>query len=165
MTQRPPGEPRRSLWASWHGTPLYLRIIGGLVLGVLVGVVFGENAQSLALPSQLILRVLGALAPPLILVAVIHVLMHADIRGRLATRMVGLLVLNTLVAISLGLLVANVLRPGERANLTPAGGYKASELPHDPEARAILQALEKEGYTLPEKAKGQASQVSQFLDS
>ena len=165
MTQHPPGEPRRNLWASWHGTPLYLRIIGGLVLGVLVGVVFGENAQSLALPSQLILRVLGALAPPLILVAVIHVLMHADIRGRLATRMVGLLVLNTLVAISLGLLVANVLRPGERANLTPAGGYKASELPRDHEARAILQALEQEGYTLPEKAKGQASHVSQFLDN
>ena len=166
MTQHPPGEPRRNLWAAWHGTPLYLRIIGALVLGFLVGVLFGEDAQTLALPSQLILRVLGALAPPLILVAIIHVLMHADIRGRLATRMVGLLMLNTLVAICLGLLVANVLRPGERANLTPTGGYKASELPHDPDARAILQAMEKEGYALPEKkAKGQTSHVSQFLDS
>jgi Na+/H+-dicarboxylate symporter len=114
-----PGEQRRGLFARWHRTPLYLRIIGALILGVIVGVVLGPRAAALALPSKLILRLLGALAPPLILIAVIQALMTAQIQGKIARRLVGLLVLNTLVAIAIGLLVANVIRPGQWANLRP----------------------------------------------
>ena len=111
VIEHQPGEPRRGLLARWHRTPLYTRIIGALVLGLLIGALFGERAAFLAVPSRLILRLLGALAPPLILFAVIHVLMTSQIKGRVAGRLIWLLVLNTLVAISIGLLVANVLRP------------------------------------------------------
>src|SRR5439155_18670224 len=52
------------------------------------------------------------IAPPLILVAVIRALMTANVRGRLAGKLFFLLILNTLVAILIGLLVANLLRPG-----------------------------------------------------
>ena len=45
--------------------------------------------------------------------------MTAQVRGRLALRMAGLLVLNTVVAILVGLLVANVVRPGKYAHLPP----------------------------------------------
>jgi len=117
VVEHPPEEPRPGLLGRWHHTPLYLRIIGALALGVLVGVLLGKQAAGLAIPSKLILRLLGALAPPLILVAIIHALMTAEIKGRLAIRMVGLLVLNTLVAISIGLLVANVVRPGQWSKL------------------------------------------------
>jgi DAACS family dicarboxylate/amino acid:cation (Na+ or H+) symporter len=101
----------------WDGVPLYLRILGGLVLGLVVGVIAGPSAGSLDLPARLILRILGALAPPLILVAVVQALMTAEIRGGLALRMAGLLVLNTIVAISVGLGVANLIRPGSHARL------------------------------------------------
>lgn len=76
----------------------------------------GPKAGPLEIPAKLILRLLGALAPPLILVAVIHTLMQAEIKGRVGARMVGLLILNTLVAIGIGLLVANVVRPGRHAH-------------------------------------------------
>src|SRR4051794_35795221 len=92
-----PGEPRRGLLARWHRTPLYIRIVFALALGALAGVVLGERAGFLATPSRLILRLLGALAPPLILFAVIRVLMTSEIKGRVADRLIGLLVLNTLV--------------------------------------------------------------------
>jgi Na+/H+-dicarboxylate symporter len=59
-----------------------------------------------------VLRMLGAIAPVLILVAVVRALITADIHGKLALRMGGLLVLNTIVAILVGLGVANVLQPG-----------------------------------------------------
>jgi Na+/H+-dicarboxylate symporter len=117
------------------------------------------------MPSELILRVLGALAPPLILLAVIHVLMSAEIKSRSAGQLARLLLLNTLVAIAFGLLVANVVRPGEMANLKPKGEHKASDLATDTQARAILQALEKEGYKLPEKPKDHPSPISQFLEN
>jgi Na+/H+-dicarboxylate symporter len=104
----------------WSRTPLYLRILGGLVLGVAVGLLLGPKAAVLDIPGRLILKVLGALAPTLILVAVIQALMKAEIQGRLALRMAALLVLNTVVAIVIGLLVANVLRPGRHAHLERA---------------------------------------------
>ncbi|HEX8199087.1 MAG TPA: dicarboxylate/amino acid:cation symporter [Isosphaeraceae bacterium] len=109
--------PGRGLLGWWHRTPLYLRILGGLVLGLLVGMALGERARILEVPSKLILRVLGALAPPLILIAVIHVLMTAELKGRVAARLVRLLLLNTLVAIGIGLFVANGVRPGRWAEL------------------------------------------------
>src|SRR3954453_9704635 len=114
-----PGEPRRSLLSRWHRTPLYVRIVLALPLGALVGVLLGERAGLLATPSRLILRLLGALAPPLILFAVVRVLMTSQIKGRVAGRLIGLLMLNTLVAITIGLFVANVVRPGKGATLQP----------------------------------------------
>lgn len=101
----------------WTEMPLYLRIVIGLVLGVIVGVVFGPAAAKLDVPSRLILRLLGAIAPAIILVAVIQALMHAKLGGRMALRLGSLLALNTVVAICVGLLVANVVRPGAHAQL------------------------------------------------
>jgi DAACS family dicarboxylate/amino acid:cation (Na+ or H+) symporter len=72
----------------------------------------GGNAAPLAIPSKLVLRVLGALAPGLVLVAIIQALMGAKLEEGSAGKLVRLLVLNTLVAICVGLMVANVLKPG-----------------------------------------------------
>src|SRR2546423_1582543 len=106
----------------WTRTPLYLQILVGLALGVVTGLLLGPRAGWMDLPSRLILRLLGALAPPLILVAVVRALMTAQVHGRLALRMVGLLALNTVVAILIGLLVANVVRPGKFAHLQRTAG-------------------------------------------
>ncbi len=105
------------LIARWHNTPLYLRIIGALILGVIFGFILGPRAEGLALPSKLVLRLLSALAPALILIAIVHALMTAQLQGRTTMKMVGLLVLNTLVAICIGLLVANVIQPGRHGAL------------------------------------------------
>jgi Na+/H+-dicarboxylate symporter len=105
----------------WKKAPLYVRILIGLALGIVVGLLLGPSARAFDWPAKIILRVLGALAPALILVAVVHAIMNADMRGRMALRMAGLLVTNTLAAIVVGLTVANVLRPGSGAKLAPSG--------------------------------------------
>lgn len=69
--------------------------------------------HAMEIPANLVLRVLGALAPPLILLAVIQALMHAKFPPGTLPRLAFLLVLNTLVAILIGLFVANTLRPGK----------------------------------------------------
>lgn len=97
----------------WQATPLYLRILAGCLLGVLVGVLLGKRAEHLAIPSQLVLRLLGALAAPLILLAVVQALMHASFPRGSGPRLALLLAINTLVAIFIGLGVANVVRPGK----------------------------------------------------
>jgi DAACS family dicarboxylate/amino acid:cation (Na+ or H+) symporter len=102
---------------------LYWRILGGMLLGVAAGLALGSNAEIFRPFSEVILQLLGALAPPLILIAVVHVLMTSDIPRSSVARLAGLLLLNTCVAIFIGLGVANLLQPGK----SRAGTADASE--------------------------------------
>ncbi|HWE93046.1 MAG TPA: cation:dicarboxylase symporter family transporter [Tepidisphaeraceae bacterium] len=54
-----------------------------------------------------------------------HSLMTAKLGAGIAFRLGWLLLLNTLVAIGIGLLVANTIRPGEAAHVTPAAEKSA----------------------------------------
>jgi DAACS family dicarboxylate/amino acid:cation (Na+ or H+) symporter len=135
--------------------PLYLRIIIGVVIGALLGLALGVHAAPLAIPSKLVLRVLGALAPPLILLAVIQALMHAKLPPGAGWRLARLLLLNTLVAIFIGLLVANVLQPGAWSQLQPPAKKEASHARLDPLAqfldnvpKSLLGPLADEGKVL-----------------
>jgi Na+/H+-dicarboxylate symporter len=129
-----PGKTGVLAW--WHRTPLYLRILGAMLLGLLCGVAFGAQIGWLAIPSKLVLRLLGALAPGLILLAIIQALMTAKFEPGTAGRLVRLLLLNTLVAIVVGLLVANVLRPGQWARLQPGASGKPG---HDAGGPDLIQ--------------------------
>lgn len=117
---------------NWYTrTPLYIRIIVGLVLGLGLGLILQHLTTDPKQPpagvaktiwwlnqtAKLLLQLLTMIAPPLILLAVVRALVTADIKGRQAGRVIFLLLLNTVVAIMIGLLVANVLRPGKHANL------------------------------------------------
>ena len=98
--------------AGWARVPLYVRIVVALVLGAIAGVVLGPRAAGLKAVSSLVLALLRALATPLILLAILHALLTAQVGGKTARRMAFLLVTNTLAAITIGLIVANVVRPG-----------------------------------------------------
>lgn len=125
-----PDERPRGFIAAYRRIPLYLKILTGLILGLIVGVLIDKDvARHLNQPAVLILRVLGAIAPPLILVAVIRALMTANVKGRLAGKMIGLLMLNTTVAILIGLMVANVLKPGAHGAMPPGDPPKTSADP------------------------------------
>lgn len=107
-----PKTPPQGWLGRWNAIPLYLRIVLALFLGLITGLVLGEEALIFEVPSKVILQLLGALAPPLILIAVTHVLMTTQIAGRTAGRLAFLLLLNTTVAIFIGLTVANLMKPG-----------------------------------------------------
>jgi Na+/H+-dicarboxylate symporter len=100
--------------------PLYVQIIIALIIAVIVGVLLGagspiwdkETIEHLALPCTLILKALRTLATPLIFLAILHTFLTADIPSRSGRKLSVLLITNTLVAIAIGLFVANVLRPG-----------------------------------------------------
>ncbi|TWT83305.1 Proton/sodium-glutamate symport protein [Planctomycetes bacterium CA13] len=100
-------------WLSrWNAVPLYVRIVLAMLLGLMTGLLLGDHALIFEIPSKVILQLLGALAPPLILIAVTHVLMTTEISGKMAGRLARLLLLNTTVAIVIGLSVANLMKPG-----------------------------------------------------
>ena len=130
----PPEHKNRPLW---QRIPLYWQIAIALILAVGLGTLLGaghpssENANlinHLAIPCNLVLKALRALATPLILLAVLHSFMTTKIPGKAGPRLAGLLLTNTLVAILIGLLVANVLQPGRWEKLgSPPGKTEISK--------------------------------------
>lgn len=151
---------------AWAKIPLYLRILGALILGMIVGGILGKPAAVLELPAGLILRILGALAPPLILVAVVQAIMHADIKSSTAGRLAFLLVLNTTVAIGVGLLVANVIQPGKFAKLEPQAKpskwQKTIDKETDPFRKDVARTLEAFGVAAPQE---RPDVLTSFLDN
>ena len=117
--EKKPHSRGQSVFAKWSAIPLYWRILVAMAIGLFAGLILKEHAAVFEIPSKIILQLLGALAPPLILVAVTHVLMTSDITANTAARLGGLLLLNTIVAIVIGLAVANVMQPGSVANIDP----------------------------------------------
>lgn len=114
--------------------PLYLQIIIALVCAVILGVVLGAGQgapeektwiENLAIPCELILKALRALATPLILLAVLHSFLTTELPGRSGRRLIWLLLTNTLVAILIGLGVANLLQPGKWGQLAHPSGNTA----------------------------------------
>lgn len=115
----------------WQRIPLYLQIVIALILAAGFGIWLGagqprpENVEAikdLAVPSNMVLKALGALAIPLILLAVLHSFLTTSIPGRVGRRLAVLLLTNTTVAILIGLFVANVLQPGRWGRISAAAG-------------------------------------------
>jgi Na+/H+-dicarboxylate symporter len=120
--------------------PLYLQILIALIFAIAVGTLLGAGnpdpnhkalINNLAIPCDLILKALRALATPLILTAVLHTFMTATIPGRAGRRLSILLITNTTVAIVIGLLVANIIRPGTWGKIN-AGAAGAAATNFDP---------------------------------
>ncbi|MBR8839049.1 MAG: dicarboxylate/amino acid:cation symporter [Stigonema ocellatum SAG 48.90 = DSM 106950] len=125
----------------WQRIPLTLQIVIALILAVALGVALGagnpspENKafiENLAIPAELVLKALRALATPLIFVAVLHTLMTTHIPGTAGRRLAVLLFTNTTVAILIGLLVSNVLRPGTWWRLATPGSSDIAKKNFDP---------------------------------
>ena len=92
-------------------------VIGAVVLAIPVGIFWGEGAERLDLVPKLVIRALGALAAPLVVLAILSAIVSNDIRGRQGTRMMLYYLINTLVAMGFGLLLTNLIRPGIGAEL------------------------------------------------
>ncbi|MDZ8026758.1 MAG: dicarboxylate/amino acid:cation symporter [Nostoc sp. DedQUE01] len=125
----------------WQRIPLTLQIVIALVAAVTVGIALGAGNPSpsnaalinnLAIPAELVLKALRALATPLILVAVLHTLMTTNIPGTAGRRLFVLLLTNTTVAILVGLFVANVLRPGTWGNVATSTNTQITSQSLDP---------------------------------
>ncbi len=105
--------------------PLVGWILIALVLASGFGWLAGEknwDIQFLKKLGDLVLDGLRALSTPLIFVAVVLAIYRANIEGRKGGVLIWLILSNTLVAILIGLTVANLLQPGVGADLVLRAG-------------------------------------------
>jgi Na+/H+-dicarboxylate symporter len=103
------------------GLPLYVWVVLAVAIAVPVGLFWGEGATNLELLPKLILRALTALAAPLVVLAILSAIVTNEVKGRLGALMMLFYLINTLVAMLIGLSLSNLLQPGKGASLVEAG--------------------------------------------
>ncbi|WP_425475215.1 dicarboxylate/amino acid:cation symporter [Sphingomonas silueang] len=99
----------------WFAIPLWRRVLGGLVLGLLLGLLWPQAAPAVAVLGELFVRAIRMLVAPIVLVTIaagITSLADPKRLGSLGGRTIALFALTTFVAVSVGIAVALLVRPG-----------------------------------------------------
>lgn len=120
--------PQSFLHRYWFGVTLWKRILLALVLGVIVGMIWGEGAESIRWMGEVFLRAIRMLVVPLIfttLVAGVIAMGDPSRLGSIGVKAFALYLGTTALAITIGLVVAVVFQPGVGVDL---GGADARTL-------------------------------------
>lgn len=119
------------IWAKYVRFPLFAKILLALLVGIGVGKAMGPGAESLKPIADLVLRFLRLLATPLIFMAVVNAISETQLAGKKTAKLMWVLMTNTLVAILVGLTVANILQPGKHISLAPPKDNLADKKPYN----------------------------------
>lgn len=129
---------------------LALRVLIGVAIGLALGAYFGQEPivggvtnADLGRLGMLVIRLLKALATPLILVAILDAFCRTEIAGRAGLKLIAICLINVSVAFAIGLTILNVFQPGAQwrgrlselqaetqAAESPTAGQAAPEAPH-----------------------------------
>jgi Na+/H+-dicarboxylate symporter len=111
------------LLKGWFAIPLWKRVLGALALGLLFAAVWPEATPAVAFVGDLFVRAIRMLVAPIVLVTIaagITALGDPKRIGGLGGRTIGLFALTTAIAVSVGMAVATLIRPGEGVPLGAA---------------------------------------------
>src|SRR4051794_15070618 len=105
------------------GLPLYVWVIVAVIVAIPLGRLWGDGAASLEILPRLILRALPALAAPLVVLAILSAVVTNEIHGRQGGLLMVFYLINTLVAMTIGLGLTNLIQPGLGASLAEPGTH------------------------------------------
>ncbi|WP_346797481.1 dicarboxylate/amino acid:cation symporter [Halomonas sp. Bachu 37] len=125
-------DPERTSGNLWRRIPLWQKILAGLALGVLAGALMGENASIFKPIGDIFISAIKMLIVPLVfstLVVGITAMRDPQKMGRIGARTIGLYLVTTAFAISIGLLASLIFQPGVGLEMSFESGVQASEAP------------------------------------
>ncbi|AJP73055.1 dicarboxylate/amino acid:cation symporter [Sphingomonas hengshuiensis] len=114
----------------WFATPLWKRVLGALALGLVFALVWPSATPAVQFMGDLFVRAIRMLVAPIVLVTIaagITSLADPKRLGGLGGRTVGLFAATTAIAVSVGMLVAALVRPGIGAPLGTAAPHALGE--------------------------------------
>ena len=117
--------PRGPLYRYWFGIKLWKRILAALVLGAIVGLIWGEGAVQIKWIGDLFVRLIQMIVIPLVFLTIVSgVVSLQDPRrlGSLGLKTLFLYLLTTALAIVIGLILGALVQPGlgvDFANAVP----------------------------------------------
>lgn len=115
-----------ALLRRWFAIPLWQRVLGALALGLVFALVWPSATPAVQFMGDLFVRAIRMLVAPIVLVTIaagICSLADPKRLGGLGGRTVGLFAATTAIAVSVGMLVATLVRPGIGAPLGTAAPH------------------------------------------
>ncbi|XKE94706.1 dicarboxylate/amino acid:cation symporter [Metaplanococcus flavidus] len=121
----------KAVWRKYTDTSLIVKITIALILGVIVGLLFGEDAAVLAPLGDLLLNLLTFLIIPLILFTLMVGVNQSRLGdlGRMGGKVFLYYVLSSAFAIIVGLTVASLFQPGTGMTLPADETFETPENP------------------------------------
>lgn len=110
----------------WFAAPLWKRVLGALLLGLVFALVWPSATPAVQFMGDLFVRAIRMLVAPIVLVTIaagITSLADPKRLGGLGGRTIGLFAATTAIAVSVGMLVAALVRPGIGAPLGTAAPH------------------------------------------
>ncbi|MDP3371063.1 MAG: dicarboxylate/amino acid:cation symporter [Brevundimonas sp.] len=107
--------PRGPVYRYWFGVKLWKRILAALVLGAIVGLIWGEGAVQIKWIGDLFVRLIQMVVIPLVFLTIVSgVVSLQDPRrlGSLGLKTLFLYLLTTALAIVIGLILGALVQPG-----------------------------------------------------
>lgn len=114
----------------WFAVPLWQRVLGAMIVGVLLGLLWPAATGAIAFIGELFVRVIRMLVVPIVFISIASgVTALADPRklGSVGARTVGLFAATTFCAVSIGMIVGLLLEPGQGAALGNAVPHALGE--------------------------------------
>src|SRR5687767_10577636 len=109
-----------------HVTPwyrhLYIQVIIGVVLGIIVGAALPETGKALKPLGDAFIKLVKMLIAPIIFCTVVHgIASMGEVKklGRLGVKTIAYFEIVSNVALLIGLVVVNLVKPGEGFNIDP----------------------------------------------
>ncbi|MCA1055338.1 dicarboxylate/amino acid:cation symporter [Rossellomorea aquimaris] len=121
----------KAIWTKYLNASLILKITIALVLGVIAGLVFGQDAAVLKPLGDVLIRLLKFLILPLILFTLIVGVNQTNVNklGRMGGKMFLYYVLTSALAIVVGVSVASLFDPGTGMTLDTSETFEVPENP------------------------------------
>jgi len=110
----------------WIAIPLWKRVLVAVGLGLIFALVWPTATSAVAFLGDLFVRAIRMMVAPIVLVTIasgITALADPSRLGRVGVRTIGLFALTTLLAVSVGIGVATLIRPGIGAPLGTAAPH------------------------------------------
>lgn len=107
----------------WFATALWKRIFAALVAGIVVGMIWGQGAESIRWIGDLFIRLIQMVVVPLVFVTIVSGIVSMGDPQKLGSIGIKTLLIylgTTALALTLALVLAAVIQPGEGVDLTSA---------------------------------------------
>ena len=109
--------------ATWFEIALWKRILSALVLGAIVGMIWGPGSESIAWIGDLFVRLIRMVIVPLVFVTLVSGIVSMgdpSKLGSLGVKTLAIYMATTLAAITIGLFLAAVMQPGVGVDFSTA---------------------------------------------
>ena len=108
-----------NIFKSFMKSPLHTKILIGLLVGIPVGLVLGPRAAAIKPVGDIFIRLIWMIVVPLVFASIfVGTASLGDLRklGRIGAKTIVYYLLTTALAITVGLIIANVAQPGAGLN-------------------------------------------------